>query len=156
MDPHDDLESIASRWAGCFDNHRQVVSSLAYGGPVVLFFQEFRVCAPFLCLRQPGCDLLFALEPELDRFRCRMQPGGRRCLHPLDGEVCADFDKLLNPDSSGSAIAACERRTAWGGVRSTVQLAALRSGGLWRGRRRDGFGTGVPLSRGGGGPAGSS
>jgi hypothetical protein len=170
MPPRDDLETIAGRWVGRFDNHRQVEATLARGGPgapeltrerrwmevlrlnapqlgeVVLFFQEFRAAAPALAHRQrvvslvvdgardgvraeqlffrggptydrasvepasvaamaredfdrhPGCDLFFAHEPEMDRFRGGMQPGACRYRHPVDGEVCADFEMLLHPD----------------------------------------------------------
>ncbi len=170
MPPRDDLETIAGRWVGRFDNHRQVEATLARGGPaapeltrerrwmevhrlnapqlgaVALFFQEFRAAAPALAHRQrvvslvvdgargcvraeqlffrggptydrvpvepvavaamaptdfdrhPGCDLFFAQEPELDRFRGGMQPGACRYRHPVDGEVCADFEMLLPPD----------------------------------------------------------
>ncbi len=48
--------------------------------------------------RHPGCDLFFTAEPELDRFRGRMDPGACRYRHPQDGEVCADFEMLLLPD----------------------------------------------------------
>ena len=164
------LETIADRWQGTFHNRRQVVATLARGGPaapeltrearwmtverldapqlgaLVLYFQEFRASAPQLAHRQrvvllrvdpqrgqvraeqlffrggptydrpplaaarvaalgpeaferhPGCDLFFAAEPELDRFRGRMDPGACRYRHPQDGEVCAEFEMLLLPD----------------------------------------------------------
>ena len=48
--------------------------------------------------RHPGCDLFFAAEPGLDRFRARMDPGACRYQHPEDCEVCAEFEMLLHPD----------------------------------------------------------
>ncbi len=48
--------------------------------------------------RHPGCDLFFAAEPALDRFRARMDPGACRYSHPQDGEVCAEFEMVLHPD----------------------------------------------------------
>ena len=48
--------------------------------------------------RYPGCDLLFRFEPEQDRWRGAMGPGTCRYLHPLDGEVCAEFAMLLPVD----------------------------------------------------------
>ena len=76
MDAAAQLETIAARWQGSFHNRRQVAASLARGGPVapeltrelrsmeverlqapqlgevVLYFQEFRACAPHLAQRQ--------------------------------------------------------------------------------------------------------
>ena len=76
MDAAAQLETIAARWQGSFHNRRQVVASLARGGPVapeltrelrsmeverlqapqlgevVLYFQEFRASAPHLAHRQ--------------------------------------------------------------------------------------------------------
>ncbi|KEF41056.1 MAG: hypothetical protein ER33_13645 [Cyanobium sp. CACIAM 14] len=48
--------------------------------------------------RHPGCDLFFTAEPEMDRFRGRMDPCACRYHHPQDGEVCAEFEMLLLPD----------------------------------------------------------
>ncbi len=76
MDSAAQLETIACRWQGDFDNRRQVAATLARGGPVapeltrelrtmvverlqapqlgawVLYFQEFRASAPQLAHRQ--------------------------------------------------------------------------------------------------------
>jgi len=60
--------------------------------------ERVEVLGPEAFERHPGCDLFFSAEPELDRFRGRMDPGACRYRHPLDGEVCADFEMLLLSD----------------------------------------------------------
>ncbi len=72
------------------------------GGPTydrpALEASRVAVLGPEAFDRHPGCDLFFTAEPELDRFRGRMDPGACRYHHPHDGEVCADFEMLLHPD----------------------------------------------------------
>ncbi|MBW4530758.1 MAG: hypothetical protein KME02_08740 [Aphanothece saxicola GSE-SYN-MK-01-06B] len=86
MDSAAQLETIAARWQGAFDNRRQVAASLARGGPpapeltrelrtlvverlqapqlgaLVLYFQEFRASAPQLAHRQRV--VVLGLDPQ--------------------------------------------------------------------------------------------
>ncbi|MEA5391069.1 CpcT/CpeT family chromophore lyase [Cyanobium gracile UHCC 0139] len=100
--------------------------------------------------RHPGCDLFFAAEQALDRFRARMDPGACRYRHPQDGEVCAEFEMLLHRDQLWYRDRSL--RLADGSVRGEIdgfswllfdraegaaELPALvGQQGVWRGRFR--------------------
>ncbi len=91
MDAAAQLETIARRWQGAFDNRRQVAATVARGGPeapeltrerrtmeverlqapqlgaVVLYFQEFRASAPQLAHRQRV--VVLGLDPQRGSVR---------------------------------------------------------------------------------------
>lgn len=48
--------------------------------------------------REPGCDLLFSWESQLQRWRGSMRPCACRYHHPSSGLVYAEFAMLLMPD----------------------------------------------------------